>query len=304
MENKKFKSLVSILKWAILGGVLYLVLSALITNLEQISWSEIHPAYGLIALAMAVEVLARACLGSGFKMAAALFSVPLSSPRSLAIAWLSQLGKYLPGKVALILGSFYLLKKQTRTHTAGWISVLVNFSIPFAALLLSLPLFLDERMPRPEPTILPWFIPGMIILALLLYFLLPGFVKRLGDVPRISNMKYLVGLLFYACLQCILVGLSAWLVSRAIAPIGMEWLPWMVVYTSGAGLMGIVAVFSPAGIGVRDGLLFWMTSQIMGGPTAALMVTLLRVIQTLADLICALTGYLLFKFSTPNKTDP
>jgi hypothetical protein len=62
-----------------------------------------------------------------------------------------------------------------------------------------------------------------------------------------------------------------------------------------ASVMGFVAVFAPAGLGVQEGILLLTLSPVTGGPLAAVVVVLFRLVQTLTDVGMALAGMLLLR---------
>ncbi|GAG26533.1 unnamed protein product, partial [marine sediment metagenome] len=52
-----------------------------------------------------------------------------------------------------------------------------------------------------------------------------------------------------------------------------------------AGVLGIVAFFAPAGLGVREGVLVGFLAPVVASPVAASLVVLARVAAILADIL-------------------
>ena len=75
---------------------------------------------------------------------------------------------------------------------------------------------------------------------------------------------------------------------NAFAPLDISMLPYIVSVTVFAGTLGLLALFSPAGIGVRDGAYLFLLTTITGASIAALITVFLRIMQTIADLLMAI----------------
>ena len=73
----------------------------------------------------------------------------------------------------------------------------------------------------------------------------------------------------------------------------IEVAPAIISITALAGTMGLLAFFSPAGIGVRDGIYFLFLSPLIGAEMAAIVVVCLRLLQTAIDLLSAGLGGLM-----------
>jgi len=88
-----------------------------------------------------------------------------------------------------------------------------------------------------------------------------------------------------------LFGLAFFLFARSLTPLGrIRYLPVTGVYAL-AWVIGMVSVFAPAGIGVREGVLSVLLAQYLPEPTAIVVALLSRLWVTLAELVCALVAW-------------
>jgi len=82
-----------------------------------------------------------------------------------------------------------------------------------------------------------------------------------------------------------LLGMAFVLIVWSLSDIGWGDVPLLVGGYNLAGVVGIVAFFAPAGLGVREGVLVGFLTPVVGGPVAATLAVLVRVVVTLADVI-------------------
>jgi hypothetical protein len=75
------------------------------------------------------------------------------------------------------------------------------------------------------------------------------------------------------------------LVVLSVSDIEMGDLPLLVGGYNLAAVVGIVAFIAPAGLGVREGVLAGFLAPVVGGPVAASLAILMRVVVVVADLI-------------------
>ena len=82
------------------------------------------------------------------------------------------------------------------------------------------------------------------------------------------------------------------LVAAAIAPVTPDdWALLGAIYVV-AGAIGILAVFVPSGLGVREGVIVVLASPIIGASAAIFAAILARLIATAADALVALVAAL------------
>ena len=83
----------------------------------------------------------------------------------------------------------------------------------------------------------------------------------------------------------LLLGVAFVLVVMSVSDIEMKDFPLLVGGYNLAAVVGILAFIAPAGLGVREGVLAGFLTPVVGGPVAASLAILVRVVVVLADLV-------------------
>jgi glycosyltransferase 2 family protein len=76
----------------------------------------------------------------------------------------------------------------------------------------------------------------------------------------------------------LLYSAAHWMVASAVAPIPPNQFFPLLIALAASWSLGVVSVFAPAGLGVREGLLFVFARGLMGAPAGLLFVTLSRLV--------------------------
>jgi uncharacterized membrane protein YbhN (UPF0104 family) len=232
-------------------------------------------------------------IGAGIRWSRALNLV-------YATAWL---GRYIPGKVPYILGKIYFASKQgiPRAKLAASSLLEAVFQI-VAQLLVGLGLLaLDRR----TDVIGPWMtIAMLVVLALCVVAVIPPVFNRLfclaarilrrdiGDGHDISWRTVLTGVGLY--LPAIFAnGTGTYFVARALDP-GLG--PELVLFITGAailsGVVGMLAVFAPSGLGVREGVMLLLLGLVTDPATAVAVTVVSRLWSVIADALFVGTAWL------------
>ena len=219
--------------------------------------------------------------------------------------YLSQLGKYLPGKAwALMMRGALITGPETRLGVA----VIATFyevltMMTSGALLAAVVLVLDPPALVSEVIHPAWL--GLLLLVLCGVPLLPAvfnrIVTRLAErfqqiesfrLPRLRIGTLLEGLATTSGVW-ILNGLSLWAMVQGVMPEAPP-LSWQVYWRFTAILAlayvgGFVVVVSPGGVGVREWVLDQFLAPEMPGAEAAsvVIVILLRLVWTAAEVLLA-----------------
>lgn len=310
-EQKRLRAvLMKGLKYSLLGLTVYFVGKTLISQILQIQWSELTILTRFIFLSVLFEIAARLFIGLSYDFLLKSSGSSLPMPVSISVSWVSFMGKYLPGKVAVLASAVFLLKKyQIQTATAGIVPVFATIMTIFIALLISVPFLIsggDTQLLQMSYGLLPIFILAMLIFIYPRLFIkcIRVVFRRLGiSESHIQFSSSYITICFgVILLQCICAGISTWMVIRSIYPLDLFLLPQIVSITALAGVIGLLAVFCPAGIGVRDGIYFFTLCGMVGSEPAALVTVLLRLIQTVTDIGTAGAGSV-FLYSDRKKSE-
>lgn len=267
-------------KLAITAAVLYFVVRALVDRFREIDWAHLQMNVPCLLGAVALLGAAGIVYGTGYRMLLGAFCPPPTWSGVLAAVWVSQLGKYVPGKVASVAGGVYLLKKQNvPAAVALSINVMIMGLFVVAGLLLMAPLSLLDRTAFLGPLTGLW---TLVLLVAGLVGVHPrvfvGLVNLglglLGREPLAARprLRDYVGPMALLLVQWILFGLSLWMVARSVADVPLTQAPFFISAAAAAATLGFLAIFTPAGIGVREGILLVLLGPVLGPETAIVIV--------------------------------
>jgi hypothetical protein len=120
--------------------------------------------------------------------------------------------------------------------------------------------------------------------------------KELSGISQISRhrLRFTLCLMLYV-LSWLVFGMVNWLVANAIVPVAGNL--WFEVTVAGAVASGIgfLAVFAPAGIGVREGLFYIFALDWMSSPDALVFVALCRLTSLTAEIAITATWVLFLR---------
>ncbi len=218
----------------------------------------------------------------------------LAAPRTRAARafFMSQLGKYVPGKVGLILVRMDAYRGYSRRTVAlaTGIEYVLNFASACILVLFST-LFVRSGL----PCMVRWLAAAM--LTVMLVALWPPFLKAVANmmfkllrrppVDTVPSYGSILMLVLMYMMVGLLFGLSLFLVLNSLSSLSMEYyLPVTGTYWA-ATLIGMAALFAPSGIGVREGVLMVVLPSFVPEPTVIVGAILIRLVMTTAELSLA-----------------
>jgi uncharacterized membrane protein YbhN (UPF0104 family) len=223
------------------------------------------------------------------------------------IAWLARLGKYVPGKVASVIGATWMLSQRGFPLRAAVSGLFLHQGLWIVACFLaSVPLTLWGPVRDSLPLAWLWCAAGIVVGAACLHpriFLrIEGLMlRRLGrfDQPPEVSLRGLLPPLVLQVGSLIAAGLTMWLTCRTVVPVDISALPMLTSATAMALALGFLAVFVPAGLGVREGILLALLGPLVGAGPSAIVVLLSRVTQTVVELLLALCGLVILRRNLP-----
>ena len=218
------------------------------------------------------------------------------------IWFISNLGKYLPGKVWTMVGIIYLLEKEGVPKKKGLTTAIIGQALSvLSALLLSFILLghsLYERI----------FSENLIVFLLVIFFSIAVFIfmaypkflemvinfgLRLVKKERISlklNSRQLILYLLFYTLSWLLFGLAFMFFIKSITPVNWNLYLGITGAFAFSLTLGFLAVFVPGGIGVREGVLVILLSLYFPLPVATLLTIFSRLLLSLVEVGGALVS--------------
>jgi glycosyltransferase 2 family protein len=304
-------------KVTLLTVVLIFVVQALAEGFRAIPWSEVTFRPLFVALAVAGMMVSK---GLGFFTYAALMG---DDGRAvgwrvlLAATWVPPLGKYIPGKVASVAWAILLLNAR---HVPAAVVIRTVFLQGVLGIIVGLTVAAPLVLEHPEHFgSLGWVgclalvAAGLVMLhPWVLFRLMNWTLRRLRRPPletAVSLKAYVLAALTVLG-QWIALGSAGWFIACAIQAddatiVSPADLPLLISATALANCVGFLALFAPAGLGVREGIL--LASLRWGGLTlwsASIVVAATRIIQVALELVLAGAGYLLLRSAGPPAPRP
>jgi hypothetical protein len=86
--------------------------------------------------------------------------------------------------------------------------------------------------------------------------------------------------------QALLIGGAFYFLARALVPLPLNWMPFVVGVFALAWLIGYVSLFVPSGLGVREGVLAYLLSPTVTEPVAVMIAVLSRAWVMAGELLC------------------
>jgi glycosyltransferase 2 family protein len=260
-------------------------------HLHQIKYTSIVLSFffTLIAYLLSLLVWIRLIAAFGLK----------SDFISEAKAWsVSQLGKYMPGKAGVLLVRLDANKNNSKKTVV--MATLIEFITAFIAsclLILISILFLGEAIPYYFKII------ALICSVLLLIFLHPKLLKPLTNtllkyfnhepMQTFPSFALILKFVLINILIGIPYGLGLYFSMNCFADVNFAYIvPITGVYYL-ASLVGIAALFAPAGIGVREGMIFLVLPALIAKQVVIAGTIMIRIISIAVELSLALFFYYL-----------
>ena len=220
--------------------------------------------------------------------------IALSLRETLESWFYSQLGKYLPGKVWLLLGRFYLYEskgKSKKIISAALYYEMVTIILAGGIIFVSSLVLLKEGFLLFRGEQLGWIIFSLLII---LVFLHPRFLQKIMNGFLVAFKKETItlslsypdvlGILCICMLAWLIGGVGFYLFVDSITPVPSEHFLFLTGALAVSSILGLIAVFAPAGLGVREGALVYLLTQLIPAPLAVILSVSTRLWMTLIEI--------------------
>jgi uncharacterized membrane protein YbhN (UPF0104 family) len=216
-----------------------------------------------------------------------VFDVHLSVSKCFKIINLSQLGKYIPGKFWIYLGQFYLGGKEGISKT---VILLSNFFLLILMTIGGMIVFSSSYLIWTNVHMgLALGLWILVIVALLL--LHPWIFKRIVSILKgwigTSVVDYSYLKILYLFLWILLdwaIYLSGFYIFlQSFYPVTLRELVIYGGIFAISGLLGLYSLFTPGGLGVREGVQVYLMSMFLPISMAVLISIFSRIWMTLAE---------------------
>lgn len=276
----------------LIGLVLLLVSGA--WGISEVARTPNIVAWWPIIVATALQLSTLVTSATVWRLAVRLVAgVEVGFSEAMSHVGLNLVGKYLPGKVWGFAMRHQSLRASGRSHAeAAGALALEQASMLLSAFALSIPSIIGALR----------FVPGRMAAVLVAAvvgfagFAIVAFRRQIGSVVASTwqNARHLPTLLLLNLLQWLLSGACLGLIAIALGcDIDGRVLLTLMSAVPAAVVAGMLAVFAPGGLGVREGALVLLCGPVIGvGPALACAIWL-RVVATARDLLAGLAVPLL-----------
>lgn len=206
----------------------------------------------------------------------------------------SWLGRYIPGTAPWIIGKIYFASKHGVSKHKLIVSSFLESIIQVIAMMLITLLILvfDQRLVFFDRWLL--IVMTMIFLIIVqprifnqmiskIFYRFKSIKIEKEDEANTNTITR--GLALYS-IGAVFSGLSLFFLAKAVFPaLDYSNVFFIIGINSFASASGMLAFFAPSGIGVRDGVQFFLLSQIIPTEIALLAVILLRLLEICMDLV-------------------
>ena len=280
-------TLKTLAKWLVMAVALGLLAFAVAQQ-----WADVSRAVtsvGLLALVAATALAFAALLANASSWRAVMASLGLNVTwrEAAGVFFVSQVGKYVPGAIWPVVAQTEFAKahgmSRSRAATGSLVAMAVGVVMAGVVGGVTLAVFSPGGLTEYwwalaiafalAVTLVPAVLTRLLSLALKV-------LRRPGEPPRIGARALLVAAAFSG-LNWLLLGAQAWVLLRPLAPsasIGIATGAFALAW-----LAGFLAVFAPAGLGVREGALVVSLAGVAARPDALALAVLSRFALTLAD---------------------
>ncbi len=286
------------------GIILFFIIRNLRAGLGEVGRYEFGLDGWRVALAFSVFLILFPAYGRLWQYVLGRFGYRVSFLKSMRMWFLSQAGRYVPGKVWFALGRIYMCEREGVPAAAASVALAVEVLLVLGSSLIvfALGAAVGARGLRHPYALALWLLPVVFIGAH--PKVIRVVLRRLGkDLSgfALTYSNVLVLLVCYTGCWCV-YGLGFYLVATSVslgggsplvAPAGtfslLRQLSGINAVSWSAGLLSVV---TPAGLGVREGVSSVLLGHIFVNPYPSLIPLVARIWVTVAEF--ATIGFLAF----------
>ncbi len=299
---KDKKKIMKVIKTLFLIAVAYFLIRYFVRNTEDIKELDIRLDWGVFLVSMLFYFLYKITLATLWHYITVLNQCNIKLKDAVRVYLYSILGKYIPGKVFMLAARLPAysdagipVRKPTICFFIENVCTLLGAAFLFLISLFFFPNdLLQEYM---------WFVVAFIVLFFIMInpqiinFLLRRFGKFIKkddlEIPMTYGQMFQVVALFIA--NWFIVGIGFYMLARSIYPVPAS----QLLYAGGifglAAIIGIISIFAPSGIGVRESVIIAGLLLIVPEQYAVIISVVSRLWGTIAELILILIAFIIEK---------
>jgi len=285
------RMLYSALKLGVVALIFFFLVRVLVRNWSELGRHEfgIDPVYLIGSALMLIPAYAGTFLL--WDLLTRWLGVSVALGRAVGHYAISALGKYVPGKVWMPAARFVLYEREGKGRALLSVAVAMEpllHAAGSAAIFLVAVLIVGEQQVRFLAGVVPLVLAALAVAMhpRILERLLNAGLRMLGRDPvriRIRYRDVIFLLVLYIALYQVYY-LSFFLLIRCVYHLPLQQFPYIALCCSAAGIVSMIAVFAPAGLGVREGMFFLLLRGVMPESLAVIVALLNRIVTLLVEL--------------------
>jgi len=273
-------------------AIFYFLGKTLCQNWRQIDFRQLH--LNIVLLITSIFFLWVHFLSSvlGWKLILDKLDVSLPFLKGIKIMFYSQLGKYLPGKIWTFAGRMYFCQKINIPNSKTFVSMVLELALTIiSGILIFLISFLFSS--RFKMDINPFLLVAVAVLILMMIHpkilvrIINFFLRWLKEKPiKIDlNFSQIFVLTAYYCIIWFCFGIAFYFLINSVTFIIPSKIPILTGSFAISSTIGIMALFAPAGLGVREGILAFLLNNFFPISLAILLSLLSRLWVSIGELV-------------------
>ena len=296
--KKKRRLLTTAIRWIVVAGLLGLVIRVLVINLPDLDRQAVVLQPGWLATSCILLCLYYFILAGCWHGITVANQTALPAADGILAYFYSLLGKYIPGRVGLILGRLYLYKRGARQVKDVVVSLMLETTLQIlSGALVILITMASAPGPMHRYRAAVWALVAVMALASsprVIQVILNRITRWLRRDPVKVSMRswQSSGILLLYVVDCFILGAAFFAFVRGIAPVESAHFLYLNGAILLAGLAGVLSLFAPGGLGVREGVLLLLLQAIMPTGLAVVIVLATRCWTTVIELAAFLASLL------------
>lgn len=269
--------------WAVRGAqvlvavlIVFFVYRSVSAQMEKSRFLELHFSLGYLLAAWAVIALYYLLFAGGLLLVIRSLGYRPRYRDIFKLSFAANLGKYLPGGVWQVAGKVAMARQAGVDRHAALVATTVESAVSVTGGLL---LFLTTTLlGAPFPVGVPKW-PLYALMVGIFVALQPQIFARVvalgmkllkieGEPPHLKFRQIVALVLYYAAIW-VIAGAGFWLFTRSLTSDPGANVFAYAGYYAAAAVGGLLVLFVPAGLGVREGFLVTLTGAVVSGGAAS-----------------------------------
>jgi len=290
----------NIISFLIISLILFYLLNFLYKNWLEVSTYNFQLRYKHLFISMLLLFgffLLKVYL---WKIILAKMNILLSMRKSMKVLFLSMMGRYLPGKVWMIMGRIYLSEKEGVPRNEAFASVVMEIVLEIVASIFFFFFFVFSVLEQPLLSLKVIYSMGLIMIVGLVFLHPKVFYKIINlclyrlkreKIKHCIGYRDIIQLFVFYNFIILFQGTAFYFFVNAIYYVPIDKILGLTGSLAVAGVLGTLSFFTPSGLGVREGVLALLLSAYVLSPIAVLISLLARLWVTLGEVVCALFAW-------------